>query len=75
MRGHTPSFLTRKGIFANKKNKTAYFFFTRLLKDAFGLHEGSYVVFTWKIVSLIFQCIAIDLAATNPKIQHKVFLQ
>ena len=70
VRGHAPSTLTRKKIFANKQNQTAFFFLRMLLKGAFRLHKGSYVASMTKIVSLIFRCIAVTLAATHPKIQR-----
>ena len=76
MRGHTPS----KGFLPLKRQDCIFLLYNALnLKDAFKLHKGSHVVSTWKIVSLIFQCssIAVNLlyAATNPKIEHKAFLQ
>ena len=51
VRGHAPYSSTRKRIFANKQSKTVFFFFRTLLKDVFGLHKSSYVVFMKKIVS------------------------
>ena len=75
VRGHAPSTFTRKEIFANKQNQIAFFFFRMLLKGAFGLHKGSYVVSMTKIVSLIFRCVTVTLAATHPKVQRNAFLQ
>ena len=75
VRGHAPSTLTRKRIFANKQDKTALFFFRMFLKDVLGLHKGSYVVSMRKIVSLIFWYIAVSLAATHPKILRNAFLR
>ena len=68
MRGHAPSFFTPKEIFVNKQDKSRYLSFPSLPKDVFGLLKGSYVVLMKEIVSLIFRCIAVRVAATNPKI-------
>ena len=64
VRGHAPSSSTRKRIFANKQDKTAFFFFRTFLQDAVGLHKGSYAV-SMKIL-LIFRCIAATCSCYKP---------